>query len=239
MGELQERNHYCVASPWIKYTVSDITKFVLSATQQFIHLVKLDNEQYVTCPLANGEFIFEYHHNGYLLYIIPGMRVFRFLTDFRCVFFFCFFFFGLLRPFFIIEQNAPKCSKWVYLFHNIPGGTPLQDIFRGFFIATHSHACCTEALQLQFGWVFIASTTCVHNSNHNFNPTYRIRCTRKKIRMEKCFLTITFQLYTYDLYQRRNIDRTSDELLPMCCVARVNLKTIRKACIIYQSEIDI
>ena len=42
------------------------------------------------------------------------------------------FFFCLLRPFFIIEQNAPKSSKWVCLFHNFPGGTTLQDIFSFF-----------------------------------------------------------------------------------------------------------
>ena len=46
---------------------------------------------------------------------MTGMRVFSFLTDFR-------FFFCLLRPFFIIEQNAPKSSKWVYLFHNFSWG---------------------------------------------------------------------------------------------------------------------
>ena len=50
-----------------------------------------------------------------------GMRVFSFLTDFH--------FLGSPKTIFIIEQTAPKCSKWVYLFHNFPGGIPLQDIF--------------------------------------------------------------------------------------------------------------
>ena len=54
---------------------------------------------------------------------MSGMRVFSFLTDFR---------FLSPKTIFIIEKNAPKCSKWVYLFHNFPGGTPLQDIFSFF-----------------------------------------------------------------------------------------------------------
>ena len=55
--------------------------------------------------------------------LLSGMRVFSFLNDFR---------FLSPKTILIIEQNAPKCSKLVYLFHNFPGGTPLQDIFSFF-----------------------------------------------------------------------------------------------------------
>ena len=63
-------------------------------------------------------------------------------------------FFGISYYHFIIEQSAPNCSKWVYMFHKFSGGTPLQDIFR-FLIATHSHAWLMYSLIESFAIIIV------------------------------------------------------------------------------------
>ena len=77
------------------------------------------------------------HLLQWLLDVLPwsnswtDMRAFSSLIDFLL----------FLSPstIFIIDQNVPKCSKWVFLFQNFPGGNPLQNVF-SFFITIHSHA---------------------------------------------------------------------------------------------------
>ena len=47
------------------------------------------------------------------------------------------------KTIFIIDQYAPKCSKWVFLFQNFPGYPPAK-YFQFFFITIHSHAWYNE-----------------------------------------------------------------------------------------------
>ena len=73
----------------------------------------------------------------FLWSFFAGMRVFSFLTDFR--------FFRSPKTIFIIDQYAPKCSKWVFLFQNFPGYPPAK-YFQFFFITIHSQACFTQSI---------------------------------------------------------------------------------------------
>ena len=86
-----------------------------------------------TCKKNILQYINKYMQNIHILYTI-SISVWKnmYYTLFRhesFQFFNWFPFFFVFWDHFYIEQNAPKCSKWVYLNHDFPGGTPLQDIF--------------------------------------------------------------------------------------------------------------
>ena len=116
------------------WLLGDLLSTALSSRSRTLHngmckvTIPIIKERYVTLKWSRvgdvARFSGDFEH-------ISGMRVFSFLTDFR--FFLC------PRTIFIIDQNAPKCSKWVFLFEIFLGICHCK-IFSVFFIAIHSHA---------------------------------------------------------------------------------------------------